>query len=113
MPIIENLHQNKKMSKNDRHGLKVLMDLVADLTLSLDIEHELSANLTSTELRIAILIRNWLTTDEIAQHMHISSETVKTHRKNIRKRLGLAKSNHNLRGYLQINLNQCEAVKSL
>ena len=82
------------------------MDLVTDLTSTPAVKQEISTTLTPTELRITLLIRNRLTTDEIAKHMYISSETVKSHRKNIRKKLGLNKSNHNLCVYLQARLEQ-------
>ena len=82
------------------------MDLMADLTSTLDVKQDLFTVLTPTELRTALLIRNGLTTDEIAKHMHISPETVKSHRKNIRKKLGLNKSHHNLRAHLQAALER-------
>ena len=82
------------------------MDLMADLTSTLDVKQDLFTVLTPTELRTAFLIWNGLTTDEIAKHMHISPETVKSHRKNIRKKLGLNKSHHNLRAHLQAALER-------
>ncbi|MBU3980752.1 MAG: response regulator [Proteobacteria bacterium] len=101
LPIIENLQQGKVLSQNHQHDLELLMDLMADLTSTLDVKQDLFTVLTPTELRTALLIRNGLITDEIAKHMHISPETVKSHRKNIRKKLGLNKSHHNLRAHLQ------------
>ncbi len=107
LPIIERLQQNKEVSQTYRRDLKLLMDLVTDLTSSLAVKQEISTTLTLTELRIALLIRNRLTTNEIAKHMHISPETVKSHRKNIRKKLGLInKSNRNLCAYFQAKLEQ-------
>jgi len=106
LPIIENLQQSKGLSQNHQRDLELLMDLMADLTSTLDVKQDLFTVLTPTELRTALLIWNGLTTDEIAKHMHISPETVKSHRKNIRKKLGLNKSHHNLRVHLQASLDR-------
>lgn len=46
-------------------------------------------HLTLTELKVCNFIRTGKTTKEIAQALKISVETVQTHRKNIRKKLGV------------------------
>jgi DNA-binding NarL/FixJ family response regulator len=48
-------------------------------------------NLTFREVEIIRLIRDGLTTDEIAERLFISAFTVKTHRKNIHFKLGISK----------------------
>jgi FixJ family two-component response regulator len=106
LPIIDKLQQGKELSHSVQHDLKLLTNLLADLTSNLDGKQELPTSLTSTELRIALLIRNRLTSDEIAKHICISPETVKSHRKNIRKKLGLDNSNQNLGAYLKAELDQ-------
>jgi len=100
LPIINKLQQNKKFSSSDNRDLKLLMDLVSDLTSRPVFKQDLSTILTSTELRVALLIKNGLKTSEIAEHMYISPETVKSHRRNIRKKLDLNNSNRNLGVYL-------------
>jgi PAS domain S-box-containing protein len=54
-------------------------------------------NLTHTELHISNLIRDGKTTGEIAQLMNLSVRTVESHRKNIRKKMGLTDVKANLR----------------
>ena len=100
LPIINKLQQNKKFSGSDNRDLKLLMDLVSDLTSRPVAKQKFSTILTSTELRVALLIKNGLKTGEIAEHMYISPETVKSHRKNIRKKLDLNNSSRNLGIYL-------------
>ena len=106
LPIIENLQQSKDLCQNHRRDIGLLMDLMADLTSTFDVKQDLFAVLSPTEFHIALLIRNGLSPDEIAKHMHISPETVKSHRKNSRKKLGLNKNHHNLRAHLQATLHQ-------
>ncbi|HZZ43259.1 MAG TPA: response regulator [Tepidisphaeraceae bacterium] len=59
------------------------------------------SSLTPAEVRICNLIRNGLGVKEIAGIEHISPETVGAHRRNIRRKLGVANKKVNLTTYLQ------------
>jgi DNA-binding NarL/FixJ family response regulator len=83
----------------------MLVSHVEDLTSSMNSNAKIFTELTSTELRIASLIKNGLTSEEIAAHLYISPSTVKTHRKNIRRKLNLSNTHQNLRIYLQSKLD--------
>ena len=48
-------------------------------------------NLTFREVEIIALIRKGLSNEQIAERIHLSPETVKTHRKNIHFKLGISK----------------------
>lgn len=48
-------------------------------------------NLTFREVEIIRLIREGLSTEQIAERLHVAHETVKTHRKNIYFKLGISK----------------------
>ena len=58
--------------------------------------------LTPTELQIASLIKNGKTSQQIAQLMGSSRRTIDTHRKNIRKKMGLHGIKGNLRSHLLV-----------
>jgi DNA-binding CsgD family transcriptional regulator len=56
--------------------------------------------LSFTELRIASLVKGGVTTEEIARQLHIAESTVRTHRKNIRKKLNINTAQYSLRNFL-------------
>lgn len=60
--------------------------------------------LTPVEIAIGTMIRNGLSTKEIAQLRCISPATVRRHRENIRRKLGLRNRKANLATYLQASL---------
>jgi PAS domain S-box-containing protein len=59
------------------------------------------SRLTPTEVRVAALIRDGLSSKEIAEVMGVSVATVSGHRRGIRAKLGLKSRKKNLRTYLQ------------
>jgi DNA-binding NarL/FixJ family response regulator len=58
-------------------------------------------SLSPAEIAVATMIRNGLTTKEIADMRHISPATVRRHRDKIRRKLGLANRKVNLTTHLQ------------
>ncbi len=59
--------------------------------------------LTPKEMRICEMIRSGLSSRQIAKALNISPQTVLVHRKNVRKKLSLAKSRSNLASFLKAN----------
>jgi PAS domain S-box-containing protein len=57
-------------------------------------------NLTPSEIQIANLIKYGSTTKKIAELLNISPRTVESHRKNIRRKIGLEHKRANLRSHL-------------
>lgn len=103
IPVIEKLQRASNFA-DYQSELVMLTSYVEDLTSDMASDTEVSTVLTPTELRIASLIKNGLSSEEIADHLCIAGCTVKTHRKNMRKKLDLDNSKHSLRIYLQSNL---------
>ncbi|MBC8430602.1 MAG: response regulator [Desulfobacterales bacterium] len=98
LPIIEKLYHARRLEKY-REDLDLLTGFLETLTSGLG-EDKISASLSASEMRIASLIKNGMSSNEIARHLNVSLYTVKTHRKNIRKKLSLQNSGVNLRSYL-------------
>ncbi|UCD89380.1 MAG: response regulator [Desulfobacterales bacterium] len=74
-----------------------LREITSPFTRKMSLKH---LNLTPTEIRIANLIRHGSPTKKIAEIMKSSPRTVDTHRKNIRRKVGLDQKRANLRSYL-------------
>jgi PAS domain S-box-containing protein len=72
-------------------------EIVSPFTRTMSLKY---LNLTSTEIRIANLIRKGSKTKDIAEIMKVSPKTVETHRKNIRRKIGLDGKRANLRSHL-------------
>jgi DNA-binding NarL/FixJ family response regulator len=100
MPIIDDLRKSDK-SDDIQFSLDVLEAHLQTLTKELRGETNLVVNLTPSEVQVATMIKNGLTSREIAEKFYISLQTVKTHRRNIRKKLNIQSPNTSLASYLR------------
>lgn len=105
MPLIEELGRDIAAERT-RSKLDVLAACLADLTPGVWRGHEVISALSAMELRVAVMIQKSFRTNQIARLLHISPETVKTHRRSIRRKLGIAHSEINLASFLQQRLNR-------
>ena len=105
MPIIERLQQDRNLERY-RTDFDLLVGYVRDLTSDLASDINIAESLSVTELRIASMIKNGMSGEEIAAHLYISPSTIKTHRRNIRKKLNIQDSGINLRAYLESELGK-------
>jgi DNA-binding NarL/FixJ family response regulator len=55
-------------------------------------------------MKVATLIKDGKTTPQIATTLFVSQDTVKTHRRSIRRKLGLRNASINLKNYLRLKL---------
>jgi DNA-binding NarL/FixJ family response regulator len=101
LPYLEQLKQSG-LNTEQQSLVQVLESSLNDLTSPM--AKALSSTfleLTPTELQVADLIRHGKRTKEIAEMLHLSTNTIVSHRYNIRTKLGLKKKKINLRTYLQ------------
>ena len=93
----------KKTKLNDQQRLLLgiiesnLNEIISPFTRKMSLKY---LNLTPTEIRIANLIKYGSSSREIAELMNVSPRTIETHRKNIRRKIGLEGKRANLRSYL-------------
>jgi PAS domain S-box-containing protein len=100
MPVVDNLRNSDKFD-DIQSGLDVLDAHLQTLTKELRGERNTGANLTPSEVQVATMIKNGMKSREIAEKFYISLQTVKTHRRNIRKKLNIQLPNTSLASYLR------------
>ena len=108
MPILAEI-RSEKIPEKTRAQLDVLDACLTDLVSQTSRNHEIIVSLSASELRIAMMIKNGLSTEAIARLLHVSPHTVKTHRKNIRKKLDIQNASINLSSYLRLKLGKKSA----
>ncbi len=99
MPILKDLQNTLKKEKY-RTQLDVLETYISNLIPSTE-NYNVLTSLTDMEMKISVMIRDGLSSHKITNLLYISIETVKTHRKNIRKKLNIQNSDINLATYLK------------
>lgn len=99
-PYLEKL----KKSQSESHQLTLvdivesnLRDIISPFLTRLSSRY---LNLTPTEIQVASMIKHGRTTKEIAALLHLSVNTIRTHRYNLRSKLDLKNKKMNLRAYL-------------
>ena len=100
LPIVDKLRQSRYL-RGHQTDLDLLSSYIKDLNPGLADEMGIAGSLSAPESRIAAMIKVGMTSHDIARNLYISPETVKTHRKNIRRKLKLQGSGINLQSYLE------------
>jgi len=99
-PLLKKLRNSSACDKKTFLLLDAAIDhIVSDASGHVRAMH--NVRLTLTENRVCHLIKNGHKIREIAEILNLADDTVKNHRKNIRKKLGLRNKNINLRTYLE------------
>lgn len=100
MPILETLRKCETF-EDYRSSLENLNHRIMHLTSSLTTETNTIFSLSLAESQVATMISCGLKSQEIADQLCISLNTVKTHRRNIRKKLQIKNTSVNLNNYLK------------
>jgi FixJ family two-component response regulator len=103
-PILDSL-QNERNATVYKAQLATLSRYLENMTVDLSTSQQARLSLSTLsfrELQIALLIKNDLTNADIAVQLHISPETVRTHRRNIRKKLGMQGTKTRLNAHLLV-----------
>ncbi len=101
MPYLDELTL-KLAGQPDELYIKIVKNNLKQITSSFS--QNLAAklrNLTPREIKVADLIKQGLSSKEIAELLGVSLHTVETYRANLRKKLGLKNKKMNLRSFLQ------------
>ncbi len=104
LPGLEKIRHEKNYEVRSSY-LNILKDDI--LSYSSGAENKLDGDLlklSKTELKICRFIKSGQSGKEISEAMNLSFETIQTHRKNIRKKLGLSGKTVNLHAFL-VNRN--------
>ncbi len=99
IPMVLKLRNDQALHKY-RGQLDMLTRQIEDLTSGFAVDSRVAMSLSFTELKIASLVKNGITTEEIARQLHIAESTVRTHRKNIRRKLKINNALYSLRNFL-------------
>lgn len=100
MPHIEYLRGSAKRSEDAAH-LEIIESALEYImsTFSMDFSRKLG-NLSPKEIQISNLIKEGMQDKDIAELLNLSPPTIRAHRRNIRKKLGLTGQKINLRSFL-------------
>jgi len=99
MPIISAL-QTEPMIKKFWPQINLIAEHLNSMTNQNKSYHKAIYLLSQKEMKIATMIKDGMFSKEIASLMNISLETVKTHRKRIRKKLNTYNTKYKLSSYL-------------
>lgn len=105
MPIIKEL-QTEKRIKRFWPEISSMAEYLNSITTKSELHLETVSVLTDREMKIAAMMKNKMTSKEIATVMYISLETVKAHRKNIRRKLKIHNTRHKLSEYLAVVMGE-------
>ena len=100
IPFIEHVKKEQSMPRYRQH-IAILLKHIEDISSGFATRLQMDNGLSMSELRVALMVKNGLTNEEIAEYLRIVPETVKTHRRNIRRKLGITGEKSDLNVYLQ------------
>jgi len=100
MPILRKLRD--KAGPDEKHYILLLLNSLEEISSPFINELELKySELFPREIQICNMIKNGMTTKEIASNLEISIETIRSQRKSIRRKLGIANNKIPLTTFLR------------
>jgi DNA-binding CsgD family transcriptional regulator len=99
MPIIKDIQSEPKIKKFWPE-INLMVEHLNSMVTENNLYYKTISLLTETEIKIAAMVKNGMSSKEITGLMKISLETVKTHRKHIRKKLNIHNTKYKLSSYL-------------
>lgn len=99
IPVVVRLGNDPALH-NHKLQLDMLTRQIENLASGFEMDSSLTMRLSDTELQVASFVKNGMTTEEIAWQLHVAGSTVRTHRKNIRKKLKINNAQFSLRNFL-------------
>lgn len=100
VPLLEKLTRTSRESEREKL-VNVIQNEVEQITSGFKgILASSAYRLSPSEIRVCEMVRQGLTSKEIAGILNLSPKTISRHRDNIRKKLGICRSDINLRDYL-------------
>ena len=99
-PFLEKLKQSKLNQRQAAYASILTIHLEDIISPFSRVLFQQYGNLTPAEIQVANLVRQGIKTKEIAGLLSLSQKTIETHRKNLRKKLGLKSRKENLRTHL-------------
>jgi DNA-binding CsgD family transcriptional regulator len=100
LPLVANAKQEKSRQKCNQL-IDTIIKHIEDISCGFVTHLQTNNDLSMREIRIALMVKDNLTNQEIADYLCITPETVKTHRRNIRRKLGITGTNSELNTYLR------------
>lgn len=100
MPIVASLKKERILERH-RAELDILSVYLEDIIKGKERLLQITDSLSPNELRVATLVKNGLTNQGIAEELHVSIDTVKTHRRNIRKKLQIKDQKTKLSSFIK------------
>jgi len=99
LPLVKDLRECRNLEER-RSELDVIYAYLNEIGVGMARESSRQIRLTVTEMKVASLINKGFTSPQIANKLNVSLETIKTHRKRIRKKLKVQNTDVNLASYL-------------
>jgi len=100
LPYVEMLRKSRRGDSEDAASLNIIESNLNEIVSSFATNLSQLGKLTPKEILVANLVKEGQADKDIANTLHLSIDTVKAHRRNIRKKLGISGEKTNLRSFL-------------